>query len=112
LLTGRYQNGIPQDSRGGLKGYQWLHPTLTYKEKLAKVATLETIAKELGCTLSQLAIAWCLKDPFVSTVITGANRVSQVHENMKAVEFAIALTPEIMERIDAIFGVKKEEDEE
>jgi len=110
LLTGKYQNGIPADSRGGLKGYQWLHPTLTDKEKLAKVAALEPIAKKIGCTLSQLAIAWCLKNPFVSTVITGASRVSQVHENLKSAEFADALTPEIMERIDEIFGVEKDQD--
>lgn len=112
LLTGKYQNGIPSDSRGGLKGYQWLHPYLTKPENLAKVAGLEPIAKGIGCSLSQLAIAWCLKNPFVSTVITGASRVSQVHENMKAAEFADALTPELMEKIDAIFEVKKEEDED
>lgn len=112
LLTGKYQNGIPQDSRGNVKGYQWLHPTLTDAQKLAKVAALEPIAKELGCTLSQLAIAWCLKNPFVSTVITGASRLSQVHENMKAAEFVDALTPAIMEQIDVIFEVKKEEDED
>src|SRR5512133_1380919 len=111
LLTGKYQKGIPDDSRGGLKGYQWLHPSLTDAQKLAKVAALEPIAKGIGCTLSQLAIAWCLKNPFVSTVITGASRVSQVHENMKAAEFADALTPEIMEKIDVIFEVKKEEED-
>jgi len=110
LLTGKYQKGIPDDSRGGLKGYQWLHPSLTDAQKLAKVAALEPIAKNIGCTLSQLAIAWCLKNPFVSTVITGASRVSQVHENMKAADFADALTPEIMGKIDVIFGVKKEEE--
>jgi aryl-alcohol dehydrogenase-like predicted oxidoreductase len=66
----------------------------------------------LGCTLSQLALAWCLKNPFVSTVITGASRVEQVHENMKATEVAPKLTPEVLERIDAIFKPKKEEDEE
>ncbi|CAG0994608.1 L-glyceraldehyde 3-phosphate reductase [Anaerolineales bacterium] len=112
LLTGKYQNGIPEDSRGGLKGYQWLHPYLTKQENLAKVAALEPVAKELGCSLAQLGIAWCLKNPFVSTVITGASRVSQVQENMKAAEYVDALTPEVMERIDAIFGVKKEEEEE
>ncbi len=112
LLTGKYQNGIPADSRGGLKDYQWLHPTLTDQQKLAKVAALDPIAKKLGCSLSQLAIAWCLKNPFVSTVITGASRVSQVHENMKAAEYVDVLTLEVMERIDAIFGVKKEEEEE
>jgi voltage-dependent potassium channel beta subunit len=110
LLTGKYQNGIPQDSRGSLKGYQWLHDTLTDAQKLAKVAALMPIAQKLGCTLSQLAIAWCLKNPFVSTVITGASRVAQVRENMKAADFADALTPAIMADIDVIFEVKKEED--
>jgi voltage-dependent potassium channel beta subunit len=109
LLTGKYQGGIPKDSRGALKGYEWLGNLLTDEQKLAKVAALEPIAKEIGCKLSQLALAWCLKNPFVSTVITGASRVEQVHENMKAVEFVDALTPEVMERIDVVFGVKKEE---
>jgi voltage-dependent potassium channel beta subunit len=112
LLTGKYSQGIPADSRGALKGYDWLHDQLTDQQKLAKVQALEPIAKELGCTLSQLALAWCLKNPFVSTVITGASRVEQVHENMKATEVAPRLTPEILERIDQILEVKKEEDED
>jgi len=109
LLTGKYQGGIPKDSRGALKGYDWLNNHLTDQQKLAKVAALEPIAKELGCSLSQFALAWCLKNPFVSTVITGASRVEQVHENMKAADVVDNITPEIMERIDVIFGVKKEE---
>ncbi|MCB0102254.1 MAG: aldo/keto reductase [Anaerolineales bacterium] len=113
LLTGKYSKGIPADSRGALKGYEWLHGNLTNQDKLAKVAALEPIAKEFGATVSQLALAWCLKNPFVSTVITGASRVEQVHENMKAAEFAEKLTPEVMERIDVIFGVaKKNEDDD
>ena len=112
LLSGKYNKGIPQDSRGALKGYEWLHSSLTNQEKLAKVAALEPIAKDLDATLSQLAIAWCLKNPFVSTVITGASRVEQVHENMKAGEVAAKITPEIMEKIDVIFGIKKEEEED
>ncbi|MBI1794316.1 MAG: aldo/keto reductase [Chloroflexi bacterium] len=113
LLTGKYNNGIPKDSRGALKGYDWLHKQMTDKEKLARVKALEPVAKELRCTLSQLAIAWCLKNSFVSTVITGASRVEQVHENMKAAEVALKITPEILERIDKIFGLAKgEEDEE
>ena len=111
LLTGKYQGGIPNDSRGALKGYDWLQKHLKDEEKLAKVAALEPIAKELGCSLSQLALAWCLKNPFVSTVITGASRVEQVHENMKAAEVVDNITPEMMVKIDAIFGVKKEEEE-
>lgn len=112
LLTGKYSKGIPEGSRGALEGYDWLRDELTNAERLTKVATLEPIANELGCTLSQLALAWCLKNPFVSTVITGASRVEQVHENMKASEVAPKLTPEILERIDQVFGVKKEEDDD
>ena len=80
------------------------------QEKLAKVTALEPIAKELGGTVAQLALAWCLKNPFVSTVITGASRVEQVTENMKASEVVDKITPEIMERIDVVFEVKKNED--
>ncbi|MFM8874815.1 MAG: aldo/keto reductase, partial [Anaerolineae bacterium] len=112
LLSGKYNKGIPQDSRGALKGYEWLHERLTDQERLKKVAALEPIANELGATISQLALAWCLKNPFVSTVITGASRVEQVHENMKAGEIAPKITPEIMARIDTVFGVKKNEDDD
>jgi len=112
LLTGKYSKGIPKESRAALKGYSWLHEQMTDKEKLTKVRALEPIAKELTCTLAQLAIAWCLKNPFVSTVITGASRVEQVHENIKAAEVAPKLTPEILEQIDKIFGVIKEEEED
>ena len=112
LLTGKYNKGIPEGSRGALKGYDWLHELLTDKEKIAMVQDLEPIATELGCTLSQLSLAWCLKNPYVSTVITGASRVEQVHENMKAAEVAPRLTPEILERIDTIFGVRQDDEEE
>jgi voltage-dependent potassium channel beta subunit len=108
LLTGKYNNGIPSDSRGALKGYEWLKNDLTDEQKLVKVSALDPLAKELGCTLSQLALAWCLKNPFVSSVITGASRVDQVHENMKAADVVDKITPEIMERIDVIFEVKKQ----
>jgi voltage-dependent potassium channel beta subunit len=112
LLTGKYSQGIPADSRGALEGYDWLRKQLTDPERLARVQALEAIAKELDCKLSQLALAWCLKNPFVSTVITGASRVEQVHENMKASEVAPKLTPEILERIDAIFKGQQDEDED
>ena len=111
LLTGKYKNGIPADSRGALKGYEWLKNNLTNEQRLAKVAELHLIAKELDCKLSQLALAWCLKNPFVSTVITGASRVEQVHENMKAADVVDRITPEVLEKINAIFGVKKEDDD-
>ena len=95
-----------------MKGYEWLKDDITNPQRLAKVVALEPIAKDLGCTLSQLALAWCLKNPFVSTVITGASRVEQVHENMKASDVVDRITPEILARIDEIFGVKKEEDDD
>ena len=112
LLSGKYNKGIPAGSRGALPGYDWLHDDLTDKQKIAKVQALEPIAKELDCTMSQLGLAWCLKNPFVSTVITGASRVEQVHENMKAIEVAPKLTPVLMERIDNIFITEKEEEED
>jgi voltage-dependent potassium channel beta subunit len=112
LLTGKYNNGIPKDSRGALKGYEWLKDDLTNEAKIAKVKALEPIAKDLDATLSQLALAWCLKNPFVSTVITGASRVEQVHENMKAAAIAPKITPEIMQKIDTIFEIKKDEDDD
>src|SRR6266498_3721739 len=110
LLSGKYNQGIPEGSRAALN--DWLQDHVTDTEKLAKVQALEPIANELGCTLSQLALAWCLKNPYVSSVITGASRVEQVQENMKATEIAPRLTPEISERIDQIFNVMKEDDED
>ena len=111
LLSGKYSKGIPKKTRGALKGYDWLHDHLTDQEKLAKVQALESIAQDLDCTLSQLAIAWCLKNPFVSTVITGASRMKQVRENMKAGEIAPKLTAEILEQMDKIFGAGQEEED-
>jgi len=112
LLSGKYNKGIPKDSRATLKGYGWMHNDVTDKGRLAKVRALEPIARELKCTLAQLSIAWLLKNPNVSTVITGASRVEQVHENLKAADIAKKLTPKVLERIDKVFGVKKEEEED
>ena len=111
LLSGKYGSGIPKGSRPTLNGFDWLTRDMTDQDKLAKVRALEPIAKELGCTLSQLSIAWILKNPYVSTVITGASRVEQVDENLKAGEVAPRITPEIMQRIDDIFGIKKKEED-
>jgi voltage-dependent potassium channel beta subunit len=110
LLTGKYQGGIPQDSRAMLEGYDWLHDDMTDRGKLAKVAALEPFAKDMGASLAQFSLAWCLQNPHVSTVITGASRVEQVHENMKAMEVVDKFTPEIMARIDEILGIKKDEE--
>lgn len=100
MLTGKYQDGIPADSRGEVPGYERLIERLTDPESMAKVAKLLNIAAEVDCPLSQLAIAWCLKNPNVSTVITGASRVAQVHENMAAMEVVEALDETIMVKID------------
>ena len=81
---------------------KFLLDDLTDKAKNDAVGKLEGVAKELGCTLAQLAIAWCARNPNVSTVITGASRVSQVEENLRAAEFIPKLTSAVLERIDAI----------
>jgi len=111
LLSGKYKAGIPQDSRAGTMKMDWFTEMVTDQEKLAKVQGLESIAKELDCTLAQLSLAWCLKNPFVSSVITGASRLSQLQENMKASEIASKLTENVVKRIDVIFGAKTEEEE-
>jgi voltage-dependent potassium channel beta subunit len=101
LLTGKYRAGVPADSRGAIDRMKFLLPSLTDKAKNEVVGGIEPIAKELGCTLAQLAIAWCAKNPRVSTVITGASRVAQVKENLKAADVIAKLTPQVMERLDA-----------
>ncbi len=111
LLTGKYNNGIPADSRGALKGYEWLRDRLTDKKSLKMVKELGKVADELAIPLSRFSLAWCLKNPNVSTVITGASRVEQVRENMKAIEAVPVLTSEVMSRVDEIVG-KPVEDED
>jgi len=109
LLTGKYNDGIPEGSRGDLEGYEWLRPRFEGDEperKIAKVRQLAPIAQELDCTLAQLAIAWCLTNPNVSTVITGASRPDQVTENMKAMDLVEHLTPEVIDRIENIVDNK------
>jgi voltage-dependent potassium channel beta subunit len=102
LLTGKYNEGVPPDSRATLKGYEWLSERVLDPAKLRKVRALRPIADELGCTLAQLALAWCLKNPNVSSVITGASRPAQVTENMKALDVVPKLGTDVMARIDAI----------
>jgi len=103
LLSGKYINGIPEHSRATLSGYEWLRDTVTDRDSNAKVRALKEIADELGVKLAQLAIAWCASNPHVSTVITGASRVEQVRENLATVDVIDRLTPDVRERIDAIF---------
>jgi voltage-dependent potassium channel beta subunit len=104
LLTGKYNNGIPAGTRGALPGYEWLQKALTDPERIEKVRGLQTIADELNCSLAQLSIAWCAKNPNVSSIITGASKVSQVHENLKALEVLPKLTSEVMAKIEEVAG--------
>jgi aryl-alcohol dehydrogenase-like predicted oxidoreductase len=102
LLTGKYLDGVPEGSRGALPGYEWLQGTLTDPGRNEKVKNLKKVADELGCTLAQLSIAWCTKNPRVSTVITGASRPEQVVENMKSLDVIPLLDAGVMARIDEI----------
>ncbi len=104
LLTGKYRDGIPEGSRGALPGYGWLAKGLSDERALRRVEALRPIADELGCTLAQLALAWCTKNPYVSSVLTGASRPDQVTENFAAVEVIPLLDAEILARIDAAVG--------
>jgi voltage-dependent potassium channel beta subunit len=106
LLTGKYNRGMPQGTRASLPGYEWLREYVLTPENIAKVKLLEPIANSLGCSLAQLALAWCLKNSNVSTVITGATRPEQVIENMKAEEVVQNLDNAVMEKIDGILGNK------
>ena len=112
ILTGKYNDGIPKDSRVNLDGYEWLKERLESEEgqnTLRKVRELTAIADDLGTNMARLAIAWCLKNPHVSTVITGASRVSQVEDNMKAIAVADQLTDDVMEKIEAVLNNKPEQ---
>lgn len=100
LLTGKYKTGIPQGSRGALPGMDFLHANLTDKAKNAAVARLEPIAKELGGSVAQLAIAWVNRNPRVSSVILGASKQAQLDENLRALQLTPKLTDEVLARIE------------
>ncbi|HEY8977180.1 MAG TPA: aldo/keto reductase [Burkholderiaceae bacterium] len=102
LLTGKYKSGIPGGSRGAMQNMSFLHDQLTDQAKNDAVARLEPIARDLGATTAQLAIAWVAKNPRVSTVITGASSVKQLKDNLKASEIVAKLTPDVLARIDEI----------
>jgi voltage-dependent potassium channel beta subunit len=107
FLSGKYLKGIPDGSRLTLRGYGWLKKRFEGPEALAKkakVRRLARLAEEMGVTLPQLAIAWCLRTPQVSSVITGASRPGQIVENMKALDVLPLLTPEILARIEKILA--------
>jgi voltage-dependent potassium channel beta subunit len=100
VLTGKYNAGIPKDSRMALPGYDWLRTAAVTPQRIEAVRKLEPIAKELGATLAQLSLAWCAHNPNVSTVITGASRPEQVKENMKALDVLPKLSPDVVKRIE------------
>jgi voltage-dependent potassium channel beta subunit len=102
LLTGKYKSGIPKDSRGALPGMAFLRDGLTDKDRNAAVAQLEALARDLGGSVAQLAIAWVNKNPHVSSVILGASKPEQLEENLKAIALTPKLTPEVLARIDAL----------
>jgi voltage-dependent potassium channel beta subunit len=104
LLTGKYNDGIPDDSRFALEGFDWLRDRWMVDEKIGKVKKLGELASELGTKQSTLSIAWCLKNPNVTTAILGATRKEQLVENLKAIEVLPLLTTEVMKRIEDIMG--------
>jgi voltage-dependent potassium channel beta subunit len=111
LLTGKYNSGIPQGTRVSLEGYEWLLEDFTSpqaNQNIEKVKQLIPIVSELGISISQMSLAWCLKNPNVSSVITGASKPSQVSENMEALDIVQKLTPDVMERIESVLENKPE----
>jgi aryl-alcohol dehydrogenase-like predicted oxidoreductase len=111
LLTGKYNEGMPKDTRASLPGYEWLRENFEKEEakrNIEKVKLLMPIASDLGCSMAQMALAWCVKNPNVSTVITGASRAEQVVENMKAMDVVAKLTPDVIDRIEKVLGNKPE----
>jgi voltage-dependent potassium channel beta subunit len=102
LLTGKYLEGIPEDSRGTLAGFEWLRPNFEDSRSNEKVRALKAIADDLGCPLAQLAIAWCACNPNASTVITGASRVEQLKENLRSLDMLERLDDEVMWRINEV----------
>ena len=103
LLSGKYLDGEPQGARLSLEKYQWLRDILS-EDNLHKVRELSVVADQVGCSLAQLAIAWLLRLPQVSSVITGATRVAHVRENVAAIEVVDRLTPEVLDRIEGVLG--------
>ena len=111
VLTGKYKDGIPEGSRMSLPEYQWLRERIESPEGRAnvrKAAELEGVAARLGVPLTRLALAWCLKNPNVSTVILGASNVAQLLENLRSLEVVDQLTPEVMERIEGVLNNRPE----
>jgi voltage-dependent potassium channel beta subunit len=109
ILTGKYNDGIPPCTRLSLEGYEWLRESIeseSGRQRIEKVKALTPLATKLGMTITQMAIAWCLKNPNVSSVITGASQPEQVTHNMLAIEKMDMLTPQVMQQIDGVLENK------
>ena len=106
LLSGKYNDGIPEGSRFGLKGFDWLKDRWMKDDLLHKVRGLDALAKEMGISMAQLSIGWCIKNPDVTTAILGATNKQQLLENLGAIDVLPKLTDEIMQRIDEIVQTK------
>ncbi len=111
ILAGKYADGVPKGSRMALPGYEWLREQLESEEgrtQVRKAEKLRAVASDLRATLPQLAIAWCLANPHVSTVILGATKLAQLTENLAAIELLPKLSPEILARVETILSNKPE----
>jgi voltage-dependent potassium channel beta subunit len=108
LLTGKYNDGIPEDSRLATENYEWLQDQVLVEERIEKVQRLADVADDVGCSTAQLALAWCLTNSDVSTVITGASKPHQVEENMQALDVVDQIDDTVQERIEDILDNKPE----
>jgi voltage-dependent potassium channel beta subunit len=106
LLTGKYNNGIPKNSRFALEGFDWLTERWMVESNIKKVKKLTELAGKLGVTTAALSIAWCIKNPHVTTAILGATKKQQLVDNLKAVDAVAKLTTEVMEKIEKIMQTK------
>ena len=106
LLTGKYNDGIPTDSRLAIQGFDWLKERWMSDDKIDKVKSLALLAKDLNVTLPALSIAWCISNPNVTTAILGATKVQQLTDNLKALEVVPLLTKEVIEKIEIIMQTK------
>jgi aryl-alcohol dehydrogenase-like predicted oxidoreductase len=106
FLTGKYNEGIPEDSRLAIAGFDWLKERWLQEDKLKKVKKLAELAKKLNVSLAAMSIAWTIKNPNVTTAILGATKAEQLKENLKALDAVTLLTPEVMEEIEKILQNK------
>ena len=106
LLTGKYNDGIPEDSRMGIPGFEWLKERVVVNEKIEKVKKLKTVADKLGTNLATLSVAWCIANPHVTTAILGATKKEQLVQNLSALELYPNLDGDLMKEIDSIMETR------